>query len=179
MSEVPSGAVDMGPAGSSVTNYGGLFSAGASLLSGFGAYQSGQISAKGFEASAQSYAAGAEYANLNAMLEQESTNLQEFSEQRLMAKTTGSQQAVEAANGFGPGGSALSLTRETQLQGGLAEGMINAQGGINENSYLAEEQALLGEQASANSAASAAKSSGSMGMMGGILGAVGQIIGMF
>lgn len=121
---------------------------------------------QGSQAAANSYAEAASIAGQNAILEHQSTRLQEMQQQRELQQTLGAQRAEVAGAGGAESGSALDLLRSSSQQGALAKAMISEQGAIQELSY--NEQAGLYEGLS-----QAASSTQTAQEIGGILNLAG------
>lgn len=153
-----------------------------SAIGSFGAAVSDLYSAEGAKAeqSALEEAAGlagnaaglagqaAGIAASNIPIEEASTALQVFQQQRSLSSTIGTQKAQVGASGFAASGSALDLLASSYEQGAIQKGVLTAQGAITENAYREQEvgyqtqqQADLAQQATdlgqAQAAGSAAK----------------------
>lgn len=98
--------------------------------------------AQGDIAEAQNYDLAANLAKENAAYTTQNTRIQEYQQQRQETQTIGAQQAAEGAAGFGVGGSAFYLMRDSANQGALAKGMIGLQGAITEAGYTEQAQAF-------------------------------------
>lgn len=119
-------------------------------------------------AEAKGYKAAAGYAQSNAEISQQSTNIQEYQAQRQIEKTLGGQQSDVAGAGLAASGSALDLFRDSAQQGSLTKQLIANQGAINVQGYQAE-------AASYDAMATAAKAAGSGGILGGIIKGVSAV----
>ena len=171
---------------------GGLAVAAGGLLGAAGTYVAGQAASAGDKATAagygeesKAYTEAAGYSAGNVQLAQESTAIQQYQQQRLLAKTVGRQQAEIAADNLGPGGSGTYLLRSSMAQGALATGLIGVQGAINEQGYASQESTNLalanqatGAQQAAQSASSSSSTASTIGAIGGVAGALGGIIGL-
>jgi|SRR6185312_1198168 len=95
--------------------------------------------AAGDIAEASNYDLASTLAEANKAYTDQSTRLQQSQLNRNITQTIGGQQAGVAASGFGAGGSAAYLLRDSQAQGALAKGVLAQQGVITEAGY--EQQA--------------------------------------
>lgn len=120
-----------------------------------------------FEAE-KSYKTAGKYAKENVGLEKQSLAIKLAQTRREVFKVIGGQQADVAAAGFGKGGTAGDLLRDSAAQGALAEAGVQVQGAININAAQAEVDA----------AAAKAKSEHTAGI-GGIFGAILGVASIF
>lgn len=148
------GGSGFSPAG---INFGGLGQAGGSIFSGIGSFQS-----------AAAYDAGADFADVEAKVAKENTNLQEFQYGRKLNMILGSQSAAAGANNLQTTGSAMSLMRSAQQQGALQKATLQVQGNVQVAGYQ-EQAAQLRDEASA------ARTAGTGGILGGIIGGIASI----
>ena len=102
-------------------------------------------------------------AGKNITIEEASTLLQVYQQQRNLSSTLGTQKAQVGAAGFAESGSALDLLASSREQGAIQRDVLVAQGAINENSfreqqlgYQTQQQAYLGQQATDYAQAKAA-----------------------
>lgn len=156
------------------------------LFAGFGATAKGEASARGIELTAQGTRLGAQGTRLSAegqrikargdlaeaenydlaaglALEnqaytQASTRIQLAQTDRQITQTIGGQRVSVAAAGFGSGGSAGDLLRDSASQGALAKAVLSNQGLITEAGY--KEQAKSYQTMSAAARATAASEFG-------------------
>ncbi len=152
------------------TTFSNLGGAVSDIFAGFGAYAQGDIQQQGMNLQAQgtrisaestaisaeglrtkaqgdimeaqNYDLAANLANENAAFTAQSTRIQQFQEARKETQTIGAQRAAEGAAGFGEGGSAFYLMRDSANQGALAQGVIGMQGAINEAGYREQAQSF-------------------------------------
>lgn len=103
------------------------------------------------EAAAYNKASG--LATLNAKITKESTAIQETQASRQIFQTIGAQKAAVGGAGFAASGSAQDLLRSSVSQGALQKQVIEQQGLINENGYLAQAAAYTGQSAAATATA--------------------------
>ncbi len=113
--------------------------------------------AKGYRAEALGFDTAARLAGENIDLTKVSTAIQETQAKRKELKIIGGQMADVAGAGFGGGGTALDLLRESNQQASLEQALLGTQGEIQENAYETQRSSFL---AQAEAARSAAKASG-------------------
>ena len=89
---------------------------------------------------AGTYETAAAQATNNATLEAAAGNIQEYQEALASQQTIGTQEADVAGSGFGQGGTALSLFRQSNRQAALTQALTGLQTNINVAGY--QEQAL-------------------------------------
>lgn len=109
-----------------------LFSSAVQDIFSIGAYEA---KAKGQRLEAEQYDIASAAARHNAVLAGVSTEIRTAQQQRSFLKTMGAQQAGVAFAGFGAGGTALDLLRESTAQGALEKGVLEQQGLIEAESY--------------------------------------------
>lgn len=145
--------------GSFGTAVGDLYSA-----QGAEAEQDALVKAAGFAGQAAGLAGQAGgIAGQNIGIEEASTALQIYQQQRALTSTIGAQRAQVGASGFAESGSALDLLASSREQGAIQRGVLVAQGAIQENAfreqqlgYATQQQAYLGQQATDYAQAKAA-----------------------
>ena len=137
------------------------FSAASDLVGGVSDYFAGQAQAKGANQAA-------DYYKQAAAITERATQLKEIQAQRGIYQTQSAAQAAAGANNLEMGGSAADIIRSNAQQGALTRSTIAEQGRI-------QEQAYLGQAASAAAEAKASKSSGKGGLVGGALSAVSTV----
>lgn len=135
-------------------------------FSDIGGAASDLFSAAGDSLSADSYRKAAAISGNNAKLEEQSTAIKEAAINRQNYKVIGGQQNDVASAGFAAGGSSLDLLRDSIQQGAMTKAVAGLQGQINENGFLSQQTAELGEAQTADAAAS-----------GDIFGAIFKTIG--
>jgi hypothetical protein len=134
---------------STVSSFGG----GVSDLFAASAYRS---KAKGDLAEAQEYGLAADYALKEAEYTKTSTAIQEFQQERQLSKSLGQTAADVAGAGFGTGGSAIDLFRESASQGALQQAVTGQQGLIQEEGFEEQAQSYKLMQGAEQEAAQAA-----------------------
>jgi hypothetical protein len=117
--------------GLNITAQGTRISADSTRLSA----DSLRTQAQGNLAEASSYDLAAGLATANEQYTEQSTRVQQAQLSRQVTQTIGGQQANVAAGGFGSGGSAGDLMRDSASQGALARGVLGQQGAITEAGY--------------------------------------------
>lgn len=135
-------------------------------FSDIGGAVSDLFSSAGDSLSAGSYRQAAAISGNNAKLEEQSTAIKEAAIQRQNYKVLGGQQNDVASAGFSASGSALDLMRDSIQQGAMTKAVAGLQGQINENGFLSQQIAELGEAQTADTAA-----------QGDIFGAIFKTIG--
>lgn len=126
---------DLQAKGLNITAAGTRISAQSTRLSAQGL----RIKAQGDIAEATNYDAAAVLAQQNEAYTAQSTRVQQAQLGRQVTQAIGGQRASVAAAGFGTGGSAYDLMRDSAQQGALARGVLGQQGAITEAGY--DEQA--------------------------------------
>jgi hypothetical protein len=93
-------------------------------------------------------------AGQNISIEEASTALQVYQQQRALTTALGTQKAQVGAAGFAESGSALDLLASSRAQGAIQRDVLIAQGAISENAfreqqlgYETQSKAYLGQQA--------------------------------
>ncbi len=122
----------------------------------------GQLSA------AKGYKKAAKLAGENAIIAQQSADIQRVQTEREVYKALGGIQADVGGAGLVMGGSALDIIRASAQQGALAENLVSMQGAINVKGYQQE-------AASYSAMAKASKASGIGGIIGGALKVAGAV----
>lgn len=107
---------------------------------------------EGLEATAAAYEVTAGIADKNAYLTNESEQVQIYQQQREYKSSLGAQEAAAAANGFGYGGSSLSILRDSMMQGALGAQLISQQSNIAEAGYIEQGAAARSSAAAARNA---------------------------
>lgn len=138
----------------------------------FGGAISDLFGSQGSSAEASEYGKAASLEGQNATLAKAATQLQVAQTGRQVYAATSQAKGAAGANGIALSGSVEDILRSTAQQGSLATSMIQTQGNINVTSYLAEENAYLGQQKEAEALS---KGQGA----GGILDALGGIASIF
>lgn len=123
----------------------------SSLFSGLGEF-----------ASAKAYTQASKINQSNALIAQNSANLNAALQQRNNLQAAGTIRASTASTGFELGGSAGDLLRMQTQQGALAKSLILQQGELSSQSYAAQAAAEQGQ-------AAAAQKAGSGGLFGGLI----------
>lgn len=131
------------------------FQAAGSLVGGVTDFFAGNAEAKGAKAAAGYYTQAAQ------ITEQE-TGIKAIQQGRQLYQVQGAAEAQIGASGLASSGSAADILRSNAQQGSMDKSLIEQQGRI-------QEQAYLGQAASANAEAKAAKSKGKGGLLGGIV----------
>jgi hypothetical protein len=122
----------------------------------------------------QEYGLAADLAGRNEEYTALSTDIKEAQESRSIYQTVSTQQANVAGAGFGEGGSAIDLLRDSASQGALAKATLGEQGLITEAGYNEQQQSYLDMQAAANMAAGAERTAATgMDITAAIRGAAG------
>ena len=111
------------------------------------------FSSQGDTLAAGSYRQAAAISGQNAALEEQSTAIKQAAIQRQNYKVIGGQQADVASAGFSASGSALDLLRDSIQQGAMTKAVAGLQGKIDENGFLQQQTAELGEAQTADTAA--------------------------
>lgn len=138
-----------------------LFGAAESLLGGFGSFISGNTTAQGAKAAAQSYGEAAALTKASTVIKQSMVGRQVY-------QALGGMRAAAGASGLTQGGSVQDLIRDSARQGAITKAVVGLQGEIDYNS-------LIAQQHSSEQQAQAAKEGGGGGLFGGILGAIGSL----
>lgn len=122
---------------------------------------------------ASAYQKAAQYATENAAITQRSTAIQEMQATRQIYQVNSATIADTAASGLDVGsGSGQYLMRSNAQQGSLTKQLIENQGLINEQGYLAEASADQGMAASAKAAASG-------GFLSGLINGIAGVASLF
>lgn len=140
---------------------GDLFQGAADIFQGF------QTKAADV-AQAHIYGEEANYLGLGQQQQADLDFLKLMAEQRKAGQAIGGEEAAAAASGRLPGGSVLSLIRESTMQGAVQQGIAAQQAAINYQQYQGQIEA-------ANMEAEAASKAGQSAELGGIMGAIGGI----
>lgn len=115
---------------------------------------------------ADAYKKASSIATQNAVLEHESTQIQQTQEGRKVFQTLGAQAAQVGGAGLSASGSALDVLRSSVQQGALQKQLIGLQGAVQETSFK-QEAASYQDMAGAASAAAG----------GGILSGIFKVAG--
>jgi hypothetical protein len=117
----------------------GIFKAAGGVAQDLFSQQSLRTRAKGQRMEAEQYDLAAGYAREQKLYTRQSTELKQFQTERNILKTIGGQKADVAAAGFGAGGTALDLLRDSASQGALEKAVFSFQGAVDETAF--EQQA--------------------------------------
>lgn len=135
-------------------------SAVGDMFAGLGDGIGDLFSASGDKKAAKGYYAAAGYAQKNAGIVEQSTAIQEVQASREIYRTMSGQQADIGGAGLANSGSALDIVRASAEQGALTKQLINYQGQITENGYLAEAASFIAQGKALKSAAKGKTASG-------------------
>lgn len=136
-----------------------------SLIGGIGDFVGGLQSAKG-------YYAAANYAQANARLTGQLTNVNVDRFDRQFQQVQGGTRADVAASGLKMSGSALDIIRSNAQEASLDRSLIQLKGQMDINDFMAQ-------SAQYNAQAHAAETKGTGGLLKGILGFVGAVAAPF
>lgn len=151
------------------------FGAVGSGIGQIGAAAGDLFSAAGAGAAAAQFGKAATLAKQNAQQETAAYKLQQVQTARTVYQTIGTGIADAAGNGGMMTGSAAAIARSSAQQGALATQLIGTEGQINVNSYLAQQQADLAQQAEAE----AQQRADEAGAVGGFIGGAVSIASAF
>lgn len=127
------------------------------------------FSAAGEVSSASAYTKAANLNKTNALIAENSANLNASLTERNSVQARGTIEASTGATGFTLGGSAGDLLRMQSQQGAIAKSLILQQGELQSQSYQAQAAAEQGQ-------AAAAKTSAGGGFFGGLLKIAGGLL---
>lgn len=132
---------EMGAAASAGSDWGGA-------ASGLGGAVSGVFAGLAAGASEAGYEAQEKFDKRAAATEQQILGLQLHQQDRQMYNVLGGQKADVAASGFLESGSALSLLRDSAIQGEITRGVTEKQGNLQIANYRTQAQ-IAGDEADA------------------------------
>lgn len=147
---------------STLSNIGTGLGAAGDLLGGITGFMAGNAAAGGYKTAAS-------MAQNNAQLSAASTQLKLVRQRRQAFQALGGQQRDVAAAGLANSGSALDVMRSSARDAALDSALINEQGQINVNDYLAKSSEYTAQ-------ANASEDSGTGDLLGGILKAGATIL---
>ncbi len=138
-------------------------------ISGVGGAVSSLFSGIGEFEAAGGYKTAAKYAEENAQIAQQTSDIQQEMTRRRVYQSIGGTQAAEGGAGLATSGSATDILRSSAQQGALTKQLVQRQGAINVLGYQAEAASYQGMAAQATA-------SGIGGIFGGILKGVAAFI---
>jgi hypothetical protein len=112
--------------------------------------------AQGDTAEAGAYTNAASIANANARLATIGGTVEQQQQALQLRQTIGTQQATQAGNGFGAGGSGLAIMRSSNRQGLLEQQLTGVNSELQSAGYAAQGEASTAEASAATAAATAA-----------------------
>ena len=136
----------------------GLFNTIDTSTQDFGQAQSNQVLAQGDTAEAGAYGNVETIAQANARLAQAAGQVEQAQQGITIRQAQGAERAAQASNGFGAGGSAAALLRESTRQGQLEQSITGINSTLQAGGYQQQGAAAAAEAAAANTAANAATS---------------------
>lgn len=138
-----------------------------------------RLRAQGSALEKQNYLLAADYADKNAVYTEWSTRIKQAQQDRNLYKSLGQTQSDVASAGFGAGGSALDILRDSAAEGALTRAVIGEQGLITEEGYRVQAQSYRNMAAAAQIAINAENEAASTAWMTAGLKGLGALASLF